>query len=119
MKIITTLAFISAISASQLVSQSQYEGQHVYTKESKDGKEQLILTPTEVVTKKEFKRKLPNGGLVRSIAKRKIYKSGGIKYDDVERIANNLSPDFAEKTLNAEAKAPLLLTNKSEVEYEA
>lgn len=103
MKIITSLVFISAISASQLVTQDlahedqqqhqqlkriKEEKKHGYTMKNEDccHKEQLILVPTEVASKPK-----PNGGgNDRPVLTKTNSKIDGINKEDRKKIAARL-----------------------------
>lgn len=122
MKIIATLAFISAISASQLVPENFFhedqqqlesymgENKHVHTMENEDGslKEQVILSPNEVVSKTFFKKTLPDGAYVHSLSQHRVFKNAGINREDLKRIAAGLDPYFVKKLLKAEHDRILL-----------
>lgn len=122
MKIIATLAFISAISASQLVTENYVhddqqqlesymgENRHVHTMENEDGslKEQVILSPNEIVSKKISKETLPNGVVVGSLSQTRVFKSDGINREDFKRIAAGLDTHFVKKLLEAEDNRILL-----------
>lgn len=114
MKIIAALAFISTISASQLVAQksdSEVQQQqqiqtshvaprkHVYSMVSGDHSvnEQIVATPNSVSTTKMQEKVLPNGGMIRSLAKRFTKKTLGLKKEDFLKITADMEPSLVEK----------------------
>ena len=113
MKIIATLAFVSAISASQLVTKTTEnigKDKHVYTMESKDGslKEQVILSSNEAGINRLAEKTLPRGAHVHLEYSSRVFNTNGIDKEVLETMTAGLDPNFAKKILEAEQGRSLL-----------
>ena len=113
MKIIATLAFVSAISASQLVTkptENIRKDEHVYTMESKDGslKDQVFLSPDQAGINRLAEKTLPNGAHVHLEYSSRVFNTDGIDKKVLKIMTAGLDPNFAKKILEAEQGRSLL-----------